>query len=237
MATHEEIFSRMGEKLGRTNLFLALGKDASCKQNDFIPKYMSLKSEFNFPPAKKRCKLTSFILSHNIESSVIAEETPAKTRKISGTRNVFNTPQPMEICTPLATKPNGMTAHNTYLYPLNGPELEMEVTPCVRTYAKSKYRQNNKPLTYSASQNNQVLIRKNGNEEATLELDYSVSEAEEMFRNASLRTDPHKTWLFWEAEYVNGLLFCLYFDLAYVLTHGVTSISSSGPFSGYKYVL
>ena len=99
----------------------------------------------------------------------------------------------MEICTPLATKPNGMTAHNTYLYPLNGPELEMEVTPCVRTYAKSKNRQNNKLLTYSASQNNQVLIRKNGNEEATLELDYSVSEAEEMFRNASLRTDPHKT--------------------------------------------
>ena len=65
MVTHEEIFSRLGQKLNRTNLYLALGRGcASGTHEDVIPKSMSLKSEFSFPPVNKRCKLTSFLLRY-----------------------------------------------------------------------------------------------------------------------------------------------------------------------------
>ena len=124
-----------------------------------------------------------------MESSVIVEETPAKTRKISGTRNVSFTPQPMEICTPLATKPNGMSV-NAYLYPLNCSELEMEVTPCGRTYAKSKNKKGNHFLSYSATKNIIPPTGRHSSTDSRSELEYSVVEAEELFRNASIKTDP-----------------------------------------------
>ncbi len=62
MATHEDVFSRMGEKLSRTNLYVALQKRICSKENDKIPQYMSFKTEFKYPPANKRCKMTTFNL-------------------------------------------------------------------------------------------------------------------------------------------------------------------------------
>merc|ERR1719412_851107 len=98
MATHEDIFSRMGEKLCCTNLYVALRKGTCCKENDNIPQYMSIRPQFKYPPVNKRCKMTTFNFSHDMEPLVSVEETPAKTRKISGARDIYNTPQPLEMC-------------------------------------------------------------------------------------------------------------------------------------------
>ena len=62
MTTDDKIFSRMGEKLSRTNLFLALEKRSPSDELEPLPYYLSVKKEFKFPPINKRCKLTSFIL-------------------------------------------------------------------------------------------------------------------------------------------------------------------------------
>ena len=119
------------------------------------------------------------IFSHNSDSS-LPEETPAKTRKISDCRNVFNTPQPMELCTPLTTKGKGMKLNNVYC-----PELEMEVTPCVKTHKNLNANQYNQCL-YSCSGTKTTTSTANNSMNCTTEVGYSVLEAEEMLRNASL---------------------------------------------------
>ena len=62
MTTHDKIFSRMGEKLSRTNLFLALEKRLPSDELEPLPFYLSVKKEFKCPPNNKRCKLTNLIL-------------------------------------------------------------------------------------------------------------------------------------------------------------------------------
>lgn len=99
----------------------------------------------------------------------------------------------MEMCTPLATKLNGTTVNNTYLYPANCSEHEMEVTPCVRAYSKTNNKQSNQLSSYSAAKNVIAPIEIDGSTEVTSELEYSVVEAEEMFRKTSLRTGYSKT--------------------------------------------
>ena len=62
MATNDKIFSRMGEKLSCTNLFVALEKQSSQTKKEGLSRYLSVKNEFNFPPINRRCKLATFIL-------------------------------------------------------------------------------------------------------------------------------------------------------------------------------
>ena len=116
------------------------------------------------------------------------EETPAKTRKISGARDIYSTPQPMEMCTPLVTKPN-IKIVNMGLNQVNYLGLEMEVTPCVKINPKLNKNRANQCLAYSAVKPKTSLEESIRSMEVTSELEYSLLEAEEMFKNASLKTE------------------------------------------------
>lgn len=83
----------------------------------------------------------------------------------------------MELCTPLTTKGKGMKLNNGYC-----PDLEMEVTPCVKTHQNLNANQ----FLYSSSGTKRTTSTTKTSVNAKTEVEYSVLEAEEMFRNASL---------------------------------------------------
>ena len=62
MSTDDSLFLRMGDYIGRTNIFIALEKDSTHNRSDVLPNYLLSKSGFTYPPTNKKCKITSFIL-------------------------------------------------------------------------------------------------------------------------------------------------------------------------------
>lgn len=187
MTTDEKLFSRMDVKLRRTNLFIALEMSPNGNENNYIQN-LSTKNEFQFPPRSKMSKLTSFVLSHN--SDFLIEETPAKTRKYNAcVQHVLNTPQPMEMCTPLTSRPNASIAKYSGLYNPYNHEYEMEVTPCVKTHEPQIKNKCSRLPPYSRSRD---LSGDSASVKNISEIEYSVLEAEKMLNNTSLDSNQDK---------------------------------------------
>ena len=66
----------------------------------------------------------------------LVHDTPAKTRKHSENRHIFNTPQPMQLCTPIVTKSNIDYPQRNFVIS-QYPNFDMEETPCVKTKKQS----------------------------------------------------------------------------------------------------
>ena len=136
LASHEQIFSWLGQNFVRTNLYVAILTDSSISchkdvsfdspDDNIACPGLSVRSEFQFPPANQRCKLGVFkIVSCDIDSvfsndiihngldsctrpgiagttnNVISETPARKARTLSGTGSTSMTPQPMVMCTPM----------------------------------------------------------------------------------------------------------------------------------------
>ena len=89
----------------------------------------------------------------------------------------------MEMCTPL-TSTKGMHLNTKYC-----PDLEMEVTPCVKTYKNPRHKQSY-PYSYCSSVSKKSIPRNKCSRNDATEIEYSVLEAEEMLQNSSLNNLP-----------------------------------------------
>ena len=62
ISADDDLFSRLGEHVGQTNIFIAFERNSNKIISDILPHYLTNKPGFKYPPTNNRCKLTSFIL-------------------------------------------------------------------------------------------------------------------------------------------------------------------------------
>ena len=62
ISADDDLFSRLGEHIGQTNIFIAIERNSRKIFSDILPHYLTNKPGFKYPPTNNRCKLTSFIL-------------------------------------------------------------------------------------------------------------------------------------------------------------------------------
>ena len=118
----------------------------------------------------------------------LVRDTPAKTRKLSENRHIFNTPQPMQLCTPIITK--SKIDHPPRNFVISQyPNFEMEETPCAKT--KKQSCSLNTSNFHSAKRNSSIAVA--DTDEKAKELDYLVFEDEKIFRRKN--TDLPKDFL------------------------------------------
>ena len=89
----------------------------------------------------------------------------------------------MEMCTPFARNTYIKQPNDAKLRPLFYPQHEMEVTPCVKTHKQRKQHTNQ---LLNSSSKTIFSARKSSKVQDTSEIEYSVLETEELFRNTSL---------------------------------------------------
>ena len=110
-----------------------------------------------------------------MEQSLV-HDTPAKTRKLSENRHIFNTPQPMQLCTPITTKSNIDHPPRNFVIS-QYPNFEMEETPCAKTNKQSCLL--NTSHFHSAKRNSSIAVA--DTDKNAKELDYLVVDAEKIF--------------------------------------------------------
>ena len=124
-------------------------------------------------------------------------ETPAQSKKLKENRYVFNTPQPMQLCTPIITKPN-INYFQSNNMNSQYPDLEMEVTPCVKTCKESSKK---RALKLNLVNPN-IFLENTRIDENAKEIDFLVLEAEEIFdkTNLDVSRDPTSVETSWRCN-------------------------------------
>ena len=115
-----------------------------------------------------------------MEQSLV-HDTPAKTRKLSENRHIFNTPQPMQLCTPIVTKSNIDYPQRNFVIS-QYPNFDMEETPCVKTKKQSCLL--NTSHYNSAKRNSSIAVT--DTDEKAKELDYLVVEDNKTFHRTNI---------------------------------------------------